>query len=131
MKYGIAILLFASMLQAHHATNAVYDSGKLITMRGVVSAVEWLNPHAHFTVDVTEADNTAVKWDVELPSPNSLMTQGWKKSDLRPGERVTVEVWTAKNGDHLANARSVLLADGRTVSGKSIWDGPLSSFLKK
>jgi hypothetical protein len=131
MKYGIAFLFLASTLQAHHATNAMYDAGKIITMRGVVSEVQWLNPHAHFTLEVTEAGGRTVKWDVELPSPNALVTRGWKKNDLRPGDRVTVEVWAAKNGDRLANARTVLLADGRTLSGKSIWDGPLSSFLKK
>jgi len=94
-----------------------------------VGEVQWMNPHAHFTLEVTDG-GSVVKWDVELPSPNALVTQGWKKNDLRPGDRVTVEVWTAKNGDRLANARTVLLPDGRTLSGKSIWDGPLSSFLK-
>jgi hypothetical protein len=131
VKYGIALLLLASTLEAHHATNSMYDAGKVITMQGVVSEVQWMNPHAHFNLDVIEAGGTAVKWDVELPSPNVLVTQGWKKNDLRPGDRVTVEVWAAKNGDRLANARTVVLPDGRTLSGKSVWDGPLSSFLKK
>jgi hypothetical protein len=109
----------------------MYDSGKIITMQGVVGEVQWMNPHAHFTVEVADAGGSAVKWDVELPSPNALVTQGWKKNDRRPGDRVTVEVWIAKNGDHLANARTVLLPDVRSLSGKSIWDGPLSSFLKR
>jgi hypothetical protein len=130
MKYGIALLLLASMLQAHHATPAMYDTGKVIALQGVVSELQWLNPHAHFILEITEAGGSVVKWDVELPSPNALVQQGWKKNDLRPGDRVTVEVWAAKNGDHLANARTVVLPDGRTLSAKSIWDGPLSSLKK-
>ena len=127
MKYGIALLLLASTLQAHHSTTAMYDAGKPGTMRGVVSEVQWLNPHAHFTLEITDAGGSAVRWDVELSSPNALVNEGWKKSDLRPGDRVTVEVWAAKNGDRLANARTVLLPDGRTLSGNSMWDVPLSS----
>jgi hypothetical protein len=61
MQYGIALLLLASTLQAHHSTAAMYDAGKVITMRGVVSEVQWLNPHAHFTFEVTEAGGSAVK----------------------------------------------------------------------
>jgi hypothetical protein len=130
MKYGIALLLFVSTLQAHHSTHAMYDAGKVITMRGVVNEVQWMNPHAHFTIEVTDAGGSTVKWDVELPSPNALVKEGWKKNDLRSGDRVTVEVWAAKNGDRLANARTVLLPDGRTLSGKSMWDMPLSSLKK-
>lgn len=130
MKYGIALLLLAATLEAHHSTAGMYDTAKVITMQGVVSEVQWLNPHAHCTLEVTDAGGSAVKWDLELPSPNALMKQGWNKRDLRPGDRVTVEVWAAKNGAPLANARSVDLADGRTLSGKSMWEGPLSSLKK-
>jgi hypothetical protein len=130
MKYGIALLLLASTLLAHHSTSAMYDTSKVITMRRVVSDVQWLNPHAHFILEVAEAGGGAVKWDVELSSPVALMTQGWKRNDLRPGDRVTVEIWAGKNGDRVANARTVLLPDGRTISGKSMWDWPLSSLKK-
>jgi hypothetical protein len=63
-----------------------------------------------------------VNWDVELPAPSHLISQGYTRKDIAPGDRITVDVWVAKNGNLLADARTVTLADGRTMSGASMWD---------
>jgi hypothetical protein len=131
MKYGLVgaaaalALVFAAMpLSAHHSTRAAFDSSTIVTIQGIANKLEWLNPHARFFLEVTDAAGGTVNWDVELPSPNGLMRQGWGRNDLKPGDRITVDVWLAKDGSHRAYARTVTLSDGRIMSGKSGWDDP-------
>jgi hypothetical protein len=126
---GAAIgFAFATMpLPAHHSTRAAYDASKIVTMQGIVTEVRWMNPHARFFLDVTDAAGSTVNWDVELPSPNILLKQGWGRNDLKPGDRMTVDVWLGKDGGdggHRAYVRILTLPDGRTMSGKSVWDDP-------
>lgn len=97
---------------AHHSFAAIYDTERSVTLSGVVTNVEWLNPHAHFFVDV-ETDAGAVEnWDFELASPNGLMRLGWRRDSLKPGDEVTVVGLRARDGSTRANTRSVTLADG-------------------
>jgi hypothetical protein len=135
MKYGsgmgvagLAFLFAALPLPAHHSTAVMYDTSKILTLQGIVTEVRWLNPHGGLFVDVKDATGATVTWDVELPSPNNLLKQGLKRNDLKHGDPVTVDVWVARDGSHRADARIVILPDGRTISGKTLWDGPLPSF---
>ena len=104
---------------AHHAFSGEFDSAKPITLDGVVSRVNWENPHVFFYVDVTQPDGSVVNWGCETRGPNGLTKQGWTRDSLKPGDRVVVHGFLARNGSHTADGRDVTLADGRKIlSGK-------------
>jgi Family of unknown function (DUF6152) len=121
----IGLLVAGGRLAAHHAFSAEYDANKPITLTGVVTKIEWLNPHARFYVDVKDERGTLVNWNLELASPNVLVRNGWTRKTLNVGDQVTVEGSLAKDGAKMANARVVKLADGRRVfAGSSGGDAP-------
>ncbi|HUA17754.1 MAG TPA: DUF6152 family protein [Bryobacteraceae bacterium] len=120
---GLGLLAASAPLMAHHSFAAEYDASKPITISGVVTKVEWMNPHARFYLDVKDATTGAItKWEFELGSPNVLMRMGWSRHSLKVGDVVTVEGALAKDGSKLANARKVTLADGRKVFAGSALD---------
>jgi len=100
---------------AHHSFSAEYDAKKPVTLKGTVSKVEWTNPHARFYVDVKDESGNVQTWNLELASPNVLIRNGWTRHSLNVGDQVTVEGAQAKDGSQMANARSVVLADGKKV----------------
>lgn len=113
---------FAVPLLAHHSPASMYDVSRTVTIEGTVGGVEWLNPHAQFILNVSDAAGKVVSWKVELPPPNALTQRGWKKADLKTGDHVSVVVWIARDGSSAADTRSLTLPDGRVLSGQSIWD---------
>jgi hypothetical protein len=112
---GTSLFLAAGSASAHHSFAAEFDEKQPITINGCVTKVEWMNPHAHFYLDVKDEHGKVVKWDFELGSPNALMHQGWMRGSLNLGDDVTVQGFRAKDGSNLVNARTVKLADGRSV----------------
>jgi Family of unknown function (DUF6152) len=131
MKVRLAVLtaglgMFAATgpAWAHHSFAAEFDDKKPITLNGVVTKVEWMNPHAHFMIDVTDNTGKVTSWDLELGSPNVLLREGWTRASLKMGDQVIVEGSLAKDGSNLANARRVTFADGRKVfAGSSAGSG--------
>jgi len=107
---------------AHHSFDAEYDGNKTIVLMGVVTKVEWMNPHARFYVDVKENDGSVTSWNLELGSPASLIRRGWTRKSLKVGDQITIKASLAKDGSKMANARSVTLADGKSVFGASSAD---------
>jgi hypothetical protein len=107
---------------AHHSFSAEYDRDKPIKVTGTVTKLEWTNPHARIYVDVQDADGKVVNWDFELGPPNGLMRQGWSRNSLRAGHVVTINGFLSKDQQHVANARSVHLPDGRQVLAGSSFD---------
>jgi hypothetical protein len=107
---------------AHHSFSAEYDRDKPIKVTGTVTKLEWTNPHARIYVDVQDADGKVVNWDFELGPPNGLMRQGWSRNSLRAGHVVTINGFLSKDQEHVANARSVHLPDGRQVLAGSSFD---------
>ena len=115
--FGVVLALTGGSvpLLAHHSFAAEYDTSKPIKVTGVVTKMEWMNPHARFYVDVKGADGKVTNWNFELGAIPVLLKQGWRKGSLKEGDMVTVEGYLAKDGSKLANARRVTLADGRKV----------------
>jgi len=112
---GISMLVAAPPALAHHAFVAQYDASKSTTLQGVVTKVEWTNPHARFYVDVKDKSGKVTNWNLELASPNALRRLGWTRDILKAGDKVSVFVAPAKDGAKMANARTVTLADGRKM----------------
>jgi hypothetical protein len=106
-------------LQAHHSFAAEYDAKKIVTLTGVVTNVEWTNPHARFYVDVKDANGEVQHWNLELASPNVLMREGWNRHSMKVGDTVTVKGARAKDGSLLAAARSVVLANGEKLFSRN------------
>jgi hypothetical protein len=120
---GIVCALAAAPAFAHHSFAAEYDSTKPVTLKGLVTKMEWMNPHARFYVDVKDESGAVTNWELELGSPNGLMRRGWTRNSLKPGDSVIIEGYLAKDGSKLANARQVTLSDGRKIFAGSSDDG--------
>jgi hypothetical protein len=110
-----AVFVAASPALAHHSFSAEYDADKPVQIAGVVTKVEWMNPHARFYVDVKDDQGRVANWNIELGPPSILTRLGWRHDSLKIGDQVTVEGYSAKDGSNSANARKVTLADGRSV----------------
>jgi hypothetical protein len=105
------LLTGASAVFAHHSFAAEFDASKPFKLTGLVTKVEWQNPHTFFYVDVTDSDTgKATNWAMEMGSPNGLMRAGWTRNTLKVGDVVAVEGSLARSGEPLGNARVVVLA---------------------
>ena len=98
---------------AHHAFAAEFDANKPVTLKGVVTRLQWTNPHSWLYLDVTAADGTTTAWAVEFGAPYSLMQKGLRKTDFPIGVEVQVKGFLAKSGKAVANASGVTLSNGR------------------
>jgi hypothetical protein len=107
---------------AHHAFSAEFDSSKPIEIKGVVTKIEWMNPHAWFYLDV-KTDSGVEHWQFETGAPIELTRRGWRKNDLKVGDEVTVHGFRAKDGTNTGNARLVNLPGGKKVFSGSAEDG--------
>jgi hypothetical protein len=105
----------AAPLLAHHAFAAEYDVKQSVTLKGSLTAVDWVNPHAWLHIDVKDASGKTVNWSVEFGSPNALLRKGLRKTDFPPGTEVVIEGYRAKDGTATINGRSVKLPDGRNL----------------
>lgn len=113
---AIVTFLTASLpVLAHHAFSNEFDESKPITLEGVVTKIDWENPHVHYYVDVAQPDGTVVNWACETGGPNRLSRRGWTQNSLKPGDKVIVHGFAAKDASHAADGRKVTLADGRTI----------------
>ena len=115
---GISLVVVATPVVAHHSFAAEYDAARPVVLKGVVTKVEWTNPHTHCYIDVKDTSGVT-NWNVEMASPRVLAQNGWKLNSLKVGDDVTIEAAMSKDGSKRANARIVTLADGRRVSAGS------------
>ena len=118
------LLLTGGKAMAHHSFAAEFDGTKRVTLTGVVTKVEWTNPHVHFYMNVKDEAGTLSEWELSMGAVNGLLRRGWRTTMLKPGDIVTVDGYLARDGSRLANARIVTLSDGRKMSGGTIPDAP-------
>ena len=118
---AIASFLLAGGALAHHS-GAAFDSTQTVAVTGTVARVDWQSPHARLYVDAKDEHGNAVQWNIELPSPNTLMRRGWAHDSLKPGDPVSVKVHPAREHPNIAWAVNV--AD---ASGKQLYAGSASA----
>ena len=108
---------------AHHSFSVEYDANKPVKFEGVVSKIEWTNPHARIYVDVTDAKGTVQTWNLELASPSALARNGWSSRTLKVGDRVKVDGFDGRAANtYRMNAKSIVLPDGRSLFSGSADD---------
>src|SRR5579872_4887299 len=110
-----ALLLAAAPVWAHHAFAAEFDASKPVKLKGTVSKMEWINPHAWLHIDVKDADGKGTTWMIEAAAPNSLLRRGFTKYSLATGTELQVEGFQAKDGSNRANGSSITFTDGRKL----------------
>ena len=113
---AVCVLILETRIEAHHSFGAEYDADKQITLKGVITKIEWANPHCHIYLDIKDANGTVKNWKFEGYPPNVLARTGFRKDvTLKVGDTLTVFAWQARNVPALAHAREVTLADGKKL----------------
>jgi len=117
----VAGMLFGGAAFAHHSCSAEFDASKPIELTGIVTKVEWTNPHVWFYINVRdEATGEVANWGAELGPPHGLQRQGWRRDTLGIGEQVKVTGFMARNGSNRVNARSVTLTSTGGRPGQTL-----------
>jgi len=125
MKAKLSILLVCVLLtvgvaaNAHHSFAAVFDSEVPVEKSGSVTKVEWMNPHAWIYIDVEGEGGEVVNWAFELGSPNGLIRRGWSRKSVQVGDLISIAGYQARDGSNRGNVKSIVLADGRELTGNS------------
>ena len=114
---GVVFLLTAAPSLAHHNITGKFDPAKTRTLNGVVTNLDWRNPHVHIQMDVVEG-NTVTNWAVELESTIDLRRSGWNSQTLKPGDAVTVQGITSRDGSPQIWGESVVV----TTTGRRVLD---------
>jgi hypothetical protein len=103
------------LLHAHHSFAAEFDANAPVTLQGTVSRLDWTNPHAWLYLNVAGADGKAVLWAIELSAPSALARRGFRHESVRPGAKMVVKGYRAKNGTPTARGWYLTMPDGRTI----------------
>ena len=109
-------------VSAHHSFAAEFDGSKPITLKGVVTQIDWANPHVWFYITVKDEEGHTVRWACEMGAPHQLQQRGWLRETMKVGDVVTVAGSLARDGSKRANARQVTTADGKTLGAASSGD---------
>src|ERR1700676_2844739 len=109
-----SVLLIAGPVLAHHGRSN-YDMSYTATIKGTVTAFEWVNPHALIYVDVTDENGKVEKWIAETNSPNTLNRQGWTRNTVKPGDQITLVGHRVKGGANYINFSKIIFADGHEL----------------
>jgi Family of unknown function (DUF6152) len=112
----VALLLLASLSAlAHHSFAAEYDTKAPVALKGVVTKIEWTNPHIYYYIDVKDENGNVANWAFEGYPPNTLRRVGFSRDLLKPGDTVSVTGWAARDGSKRAASRELTLSDGRKI----------------
>lgn len=121
---GLVVLgasLSTTTLQAHHSFAAEFDANQTLELNGIVTKVEWSNPHVWIYMNVKDpATGKTANWGVELGPPHLLQRRGWRRDTLTIGTKINVDGFMARNGSTRVNARTVTLADTGGAPGVAL-----------
>jgi hypothetical protein len=131
MKSNLALAVFGlglagTPMLAHHSVEKQYDLNQMVTIQGVVTQIEWVNPHSRLLVDADNADGTVSSWEMELHAPNALRKESVRMDFVKQGDQVTITLWRAKNGSRLGHALTLTAPGGRVMNFPRSWGMPAS-----
>lgn len=124
----LVALALAAPAFGHHSFRSQYDPEQPLTLTGVVTKIDWMNPHVYFYIDVTDEESGSVEnWGFEMGPPHGLQRRGWKRNTMQIGDTVTVHGTRARDGSATANARRVTMTEtGQVLGAASSEDQTLS-----
>ncbi len=111
---ALLLLSFSELAYVHHS-GALFDTTKQVTITGTVSDFIWENPHSSFKVSTEGPNGAFVVWAVEMGGPNNLVREGWKRTSIKEGDKVTVTVRPLRDGGYGGLYMGIVLADGKTL----------------
>lgn len=115
LAIALVALLATVQLLAHHAFSAEFDANRPVQLKGTVTKMEWINPHAWIHIDVTMEDGKVEQWMIEGGTPNTLFRRGFTKQSLMPGTIIMVDGYQAKDGTQKANGRDLTFENGQRL----------------
>ena len=113
---GAGAAILAAPAQAHHSS-AMFDSARTVTLVGTVKELQWASPHCWLQV-LVPSDAGALEWSVEMAAPFELMRRGWKPVTVRPGDKVTITAYPARDG-----TRGAMYVTGAGEDGRPLGQG--------
>ncbi len=112
---GAVIIGASGTLLAHHAFSAEFDANAPVSLKGPITKIEWINPHAWIHMENTAKDGKTEVWMVEGGTPNTLQRNGITRESIKIGTIIVVSGYKAKDGRMRANGRDITFPDGRTM----------------
>ena len=118
VKLAVAAALLAPLPSLAHHSYTMFDMQKTVAMEATVVRFKWQNPHAFIEIDATRGA-AKERWSIEMTSPNNLAQEGWKRTSLKPGDKITLWIHPLRSGAKGGSYVGVKLPDGKTLGDVS------------
>lgn len=112
---GLLLIASGHVAWAHHGSRISYDMSRMVTVEGVITEFDFVNPHVYFLFDVTDDKGNVTHWAAETGPPSGFAAQGWNRNTLKPGDKVTVTVWPSKVGAPRGFLAKIVKGDGTVL----------------